>query len=102
MRPSRQSSVRGRARKSRPESGVLKRAPGVEALERRVVLASAIPATALTVPAQAMIGSTVNFTVGFSNASPTQAGYGPYIDLDLPPTGTTGPRSSTPPTSARR
>ncbi len=58
-----------------------------ERLEQRLVLANAVPATSLMVPAQALIGSTVNLTVGFSNTSPSQVGYGPYVDLEMPSVG---------------
>lgn len=37
-----------------------------------------------------LIGTPLVFTVSFDNASPTQAGYGPYIDLILPATGADG------------
>ena len=62
---------------------------GVERLERRTLLA-AVPTASLTLPPQALIGGTLNFSVGFSNASPTAAGYGPYVDLFLPATGLDG------------
>jgi hypothetical protein len=76
---------RRKVRNLSPQGGI-----NLEELERRVLLANAQPTTALTLPAQALIGSQVDFTVGFSNASPTQAGYGPYIDLELPAPGTEG------------
>ncbi len=62
----------------------------IERLERRLVLANAVPTTTLVVPPQALIGTAVNFTVGFSNTSPSQAGYGPYVDLELPSVGANG------------
>lgn len=61
----------------------------LERLEQRTLLA-AIPTTALTLPTQALIGETLNFTVGFSNTSLTSTGFGPYVDLFLPTTGLDG------------
>ena len=51
---------------------------------------AAIPTTTLTLPANALIGETLNFSVGFSNTSPSSAGFGPYVDLNLPATGGAG------------
>ncbi len=61
-----------------------------ESLERRIVLANALPATTLVVPPQVLIGSPVNFTVGFANTSASQAGCGPFIDLERPSAGNDG------------
>ena len=60
-----------------------------ERLEDRIVLA-AIPTASLTLPTEALIGETLNFTVGFDDTSPTDAGYGPFVDLFLPATGADG------------
>ena len=38
----------------------------------------------LSVPAEAMIGENLSFSAAFSNTSPTDPGYGPYIDLIFP------------------
>ena len=46
--------------------------------------------TTLSVPADILIGDTLNFSVGFTNSSPTTTGYGPYVDLVLPKTGDGG------------
>ena len=80
----RSRQVGNKARKSRENRKPLKRLPRLEALERRIVLANAIPATTLSLPSQALIGSTVDFNVDFSNASPTQTGYGPFVHLEMP------------------
>jgi fimbrial isopeptide formation D2 family protein/uncharacterized repeat protein (TIGR01451 family) len=61
----------------------------VEELERKALLA-AIPTATLNVPAQSLIGESLSFTVGFTNTSPADAGYGPYLDLILPATGADG------------
>ena len=62
----------------------------VEALERRLVLANAVPTTVLNLPAQALIGSTVDFTVGFSNGSASQTDTGPISISTCPPPGVDG------------
>ena len=61
----------------------------LEALEPRQLLA-ADPFTTLSAPSSAMIGQTATLDIGFSNASPTDTGYGPYVDLYLPTTGNDG------------
>ncbi len=48
------------------------------------------PSASLSIPNQALIGETLNFSVGFTNTSPTDPGYGPYVDLYLPSTGADG------------
>ena len=63
--------------------------PRLEALEMRD-LPSAVPIATLTVPPSALIGTNVNLAVDFHNASPTDAGYGPYADVILPATGEDG------------
>ena len=65
-----------------------------ETLESRQLLA-AIPVTTLDAPSQALLGETVALSVGFSNSSLTDAGYGPYIDLLLPATGSDGAGAET-------
>ncbi|MBE0699806.1 MAG: hypothetical protein IH586_23015, partial [Anaerolineaceae bacterium] len=57
--------------------------------------AVAIPAAALNVPADGMIGEALTFSVSFDNGVPlgysgTAAGFGPYIDLIFPATGMDG------------
>ncbi len=72
---------RGRAVRSRPLR--------LEYLEPRQLLA-ADPLTTLSVPSGGLLGETVTLHVGFSNNSPTDTGYGPFIDLLLPATGADG------------
>ncbi len=55
------------------------------------------PAVSLNVPAQAFIGSTVNFTVTFDNPDANDPGYGPLIDLIIPRNGADGAQNSNPP-----
>ena len=43
-----------------------------------------VPSVGITAPATPLIGDAVGIDVTFTNASPTQAGYGPYVDLRLP------------------
>ena len=64
----------------------------LEALEPRELLA-ADPLHVIGMPGTAMIGQTATIDIGFSNASPTDTGYGPYVDLYLPTTGAMGPAS---------
>ena len=84
------SSVPGRRRK---RSNLLRsqryRFLHVESLEPRQLLA-AQPFTSLTVPGTAMLGQVATLDIGFSNASPTDTGFGPYVDLYLPATGHDG------------
>ncbi len=61
----------------------------LEALEPRQLLA-ADPLTSLAAPSTAMIGQTATIDIGFSNASLTDTGYGPYVDIYLPTTGADG------------
>jgi hypothetical protein len=44
----------------------------------------------LNVPGAVFIGEIFSFTVTFDNASPTDVGYGPYIDLIFPVIGADG------------
>ncbi|MCL4207221.1 MAG: isopeptide-forming domain-containing fimbrial protein [Pirellulaceae bacterium] len=60
-----------------------------ESLENRCLLA-ADPAVALSIPATAFIGDTVNFSVTFDNASATDTGYGPFVDVIFPNNGADG------------
>jgi hypothetical protein len=71
--------------------------PAVERLESRRLLATADPVVTLSnLSARALIGTQLDFTVGFKNGSPTQAGYAPYVDLILPATGDAGPSPALP------
>lgn len=56
----------------------------------RCAMAAPIPSVTLSVPGTAPIGSQVPFTVTFDNTSPTDVGYGPYVDLVLPTIGADG------------
>ncbi len=56
----------------------------------RPTWAAPVPSVSLAVPGSVLIGDPVSFTVTFDNASPTDAGYGPYIDLELPTIGADG------------
>ena len=51
---------------------------------------AAEPTAILTVPPRPMLGESMNFQVGFDNASTTDAGYGPFLDVVLPATGKDG------------
>ena len=62
----------------------------VESLEQRSLLAGIPSATLVNVPADPLIGENVSFTVRFDNTSPADTGYGPFVDLFLPATGTDG------------
>ena len=78
-------------RPRRPSTPRSRKPLSLEALERRLVMTGgAQPVASLTAPPQALIGEPVDLSVGFSNASPTQTGYGPYIDLYLPAAGADG------------
>ncbi|MGE3819348.1 MAG: hypothetical protein AB7I30_07930, partial [Isosphaeraceae bacterium] len=79
----------GSARTRRRRRAARTRRPQVELLESRTVL-SAIPTVTLDLPSRAMIGETLQFTVGFDNTSPTDPGFGPYVDLFLPTIGADG------------
>ena len=52
--------------------------------------AAPVPSTALQVPAEIFIGNPFSFTATFDNTSPTEVGYGPFIDLVFPVIGTDG------------
>ncbi len=60
-------------------------------------LAASAPSVSLNVPAEAFIGSNVNFTVTFDNADLTDPGYGPLIDLIIPRNGADGAQNTNPP-----
>ena len=62
---------------------------GREPLEARQLLAP-IPTASLITPQGPLIGETATFQVGFQNSSPTDTGYGPFLDLILPATGADG------------
>lgn len=51
---------------------------------------TAQPTAQIALPATALIGDAVSFTVSFDNAATAGAGYGPYVDLWLPTTGADG------------
>ncbi|PWH18671.1 MAG: hypothetical protein DDG60_00110 [Anaerolineae bacterium] len=68
----------------------------VAAPQERLLLAQP-PAVSLNVPAQAFIGSTVNFTVTFDNPDLNDPGYGPLIDLIIPRNGADGNQNTNPP-----
>ncbi len=60
---------------------------------RRVLWAAplaAVPTVTLNVPGAVFIGENFSFTVTFDNSSPTDVGYGPYIDLIFPVIGADG------------
>lgn len=62
----------------------------LESLETRRMLAAIPTATLLSVPADPLIGEDVQFTVRFDNTSPSDIGYGPFVNLFLPATGADG------------
>lgn len=69
--------------------------PRFELLEDRSV-PDAVPVAALTgIPAEPLLGESFSFGVTFDNTSPSDTGFGPYIDLFLPKTGADG--GSSPP-----
>lgn len=51
---------------------------------------TAQPTAQIELPATALIGDAVTFTVSLDNTAPNGAGYGPYLDLWLPATGVDG------------
>ncbi len=53
-------------------------------------LAAQPPSVSLNLPAEAFPGSNVTFTVTFDNPDPSDAGYGPLIDLIIPTSGPDG------------
>ncbi|NWF65548.1 MAG: isopeptide-forming domain-containing fimbrial protein, partial [Chloroflexi bacterium] len=55
------------------------------------------PSVSLNVPAEAFIGSNVNFTVTFDNPDANDPGYGPLIDLIIPNNGADGAQNTNPP-----
>lgn len=64
--------------------------PTLERLEDRTAPAANPVATLLNVPTNQLLGENLQFTVRFDNASPTDTGFGPYVDLYLPATGVDG------------
>ena len=62
----------------------------VLAMVPRLLMAAPVPSVTLSVPGTAPIGAQVSFTVTFDNTSPTDVGYGPYIDVELPTIGADG------------
>ena len=59
----------------------------LETIEERI-LCAATPAVTIAAPANPLIGEVVALTATFDNASATDTGYGPYVDVYLPATGT--------------
>jgi len=66
----------------------------VELLESRRMLA-ALPTTTLDVPGDGFLGEPVTINVGFANSSPSDTGYGPFVDLILPAPGADGAGGAT-------
>jgi uncharacterized repeat protein (TIGR01451 family) len=58
---------------------------------------SAIPGVTLDVPDTALINETFTFTTTFDNLSPSQIGFGPFVDLSLQYRGTDGVLTGTHP-----
>ena len=52
--------------------------------------AAAEPTAEIQLPATALLGDEVAFTVSFDNTATAGAGYGPYVDLWMPASGTDG------------
>jgi hypothetical protein len=75
---------------SRAVRNLLRSALALEQLEAREVPAAIPTATISGVPSEVLIGETGTFTVTFDNTSPTDTGFGPYVDLYLPKTGIDG------------
>ena len=55
----------------------------LETLESRI-LWDAVPSATIDIPAEKFINEQVNFSVNFDNTSPTETGYGPYVDIHMP------------------
>ncbi len=90
MSQSYQSSGPGRrVRANRARRARRHRTLHVESLESRHLLA-AVPWTTLQVPSEGLLGESVTVRVSFSNNSPADTGYGPFVDLILPATGVDG------------
>ncbi|MCX8070846.1 MAG: isopeptide-forming domain-containing fimbrial protein [Candidatus Binatia bacterium] len=53
-------------------------------------VAAPVPTASLSVPGNVLIGESFTFTISFDNTSPSDVGYGPYIDLELPTIGADG------------
>ena len=60
-----------------------------DTLEPRIML-DAVPTVGGGPPEQVQLGEDFSFAVDFSNTSPTDTGYGPFIDLIFPVTGQDG------------
>lgn len=66
----------------------------VECLEQRYLMA-AVPTVSLSgLAADPLIGEDFSFVVRFDNTSPTDVGFGPYVNLFLPTTGIDGAGSA--------
>jgi uncharacterized repeat protein (TIGR01451 family) len=64
----------------------------LEVLEDRIVPAGPVPTVALTAPATNLIGQDVPLSVAFSNTgTPGSVGYLPFVDVEMPVTGTAPP-----------
>ena len=60
-------------------------ATALSATQWQGVLATAAPTVTLDVPPEDFINEPFQFTATFENASPTDAGFAPFIDLSAPP-----------------
>jgi fimbrial isopeptide formation D2 family protein/uncharacterized repeat protein (TIGR01451 family) len=63
---------------------------GLEELENRINPVAIPTATFGGLPADPLIGESASFSVRFDNTSPSDPGFGPYVDLYLPATGVDG------------
>ncbi|MDA0660114.1 MAG: hypothetical protein O3C60_14910, partial [Planctomycetota bacterium] len=62
---------------------------GLESLEDRRLLAGQ-PSVSLQAPDRVMIGESFEITASFENTHPTDAGFGPFVDLYVPVNGVDG------------
>ncbi|HSB90301.1 MAG TPA: hypothetical protein VLD63_09800, partial [Anaerolineales bacterium] len=69
-------------------------APAARSVPPLVPLPAGVPSVSLSVPATVFIGQPFSFTVTFDNASATDTGYGPFIDLLFPVNGADGAAGS--------
>lgn len=67
------------------------------ALHVHVTNAAPVPSVTLNVPGEIFVGEAFTFTVTFQNTDPTDAGFGPFIDLILPFNGADGAAGSSTP-----
>lgn len=62
----------------------------IETLEERTVM-SADPVVAISgMQANPLLGETIDFSIAFDNASPTDEGYSPYVEVRFPSSGADG------------